>query len=36
MDTVTTLNMTPNKRSGTQSPQEVITGKKVNALRHKD
>ena len=25
--------MTPNKRSGTQSPREVITGKKVNAPR---
>ena len=33
MDIVTTLNMTPNKRSGTQSPREVITGKKVNAPR---
>ena len=33
MDVVTTLNMIPNKRSGTQSPREVITGKNVNALR---
>ena len=27
MDVVTTLNMTPNKRSGNQSPREVVTGK---------
>ena len=33
MDIVATLNMTPNKRSGVQSPREVITGKKVNAPR---
>ena len=33
LDIVTTLNMTPNKRSCTQSPREVITGKKVNAPR---
>ena len=31
IDIVMTLNMTPNKRSGTRSPREVVTGKKVNA-----
>ena len=31
MDVVTTLNMTPNKRSGNQSPLEVVTGKKISA-----
>ena len=31
IDIVMTLNITPNKRSGTRSPREVVTGKKVNA-----
>ena len=31
MDVVTTLTMTPNKRSGNQSLRKVVTGKKINA-----
>ena len=33
IDTVMTLNMTPNRRSGVRTPKEVITGKKVIALK---
>ena len=31
IDTIVTLNMTPNKRSGVRTPKEVVTGKKVIA-----